>query len=453
MRQLLIGCLVLTTAVAAARATPPADDRVTIKGMVLNNVHTGEDKESVFIYALDGTPAIRAEVDRIMAQNFPDKGLDGDAARKLLDQFTAKLKYDVVGPLADELRKKATYGARQPTALTGVIQEDHGKQWIRVLKYEDTTLQYPAKMLAADKPLVMPDRPPLVLKINDKLSLKCLWVPPGKFLMGEPYYQCPHWQEAPPHMVTLTKGFYMAEHPVTQEMFEAAQGNNPSLEKSAPAPVNASCAEMYAFCRTLSQKNGRTVRVPTAAEWEYAARVGTSNPAFREKYADQDSSDVRPSAVKSKRPNAWGFYDMVSSGWERVSDGSGQLDRQDTIDPQHIPAEDRGQGDPHRKHGHFGKGNGQYAVSELEYISSERGPEKTYPGVMRFRVVVEASDDAASKPDAEQALFLDKHGQFIVPADFPQSSRRSPAEFPQTSRRPPADLPQTSRRSYVAESA
>jgi hypothetical protein len=389
MRQFLIGCLALTTAVASAWATPPANDKVTIKGMVLNNVHSGEDQESVFVYALDGTPQIRAEVDRIMAENYPDKGLDGDAARKLLDQFTAKLKYVIDGPQAEELRKKATYGARQPTALTGVVQEIDGKPWIRVLKYEDTTLQYPAKMLAADKPLVMPDRAPLPLKINEKLLLKCIWVPPGKFLMGEPYYQCPHWQEAPPHMVTLTKGFYMAEHPVTQEMFEAVVGNNPSTEKAAKAPVNASCAGMYEFCRILSQRNGRKVRVPTAAEWEYAARVGTSNPTFREKYKDQDSSSVRPMAVMSKPPNAWGFYDMVSSGWERVSDGSGQVDRQDTVDPQHIPPEDQGRADPNRKHGHFGKGNAQYAVSEVEYISSDPGPEKTYPGVTRFRVVVE----------------------------------------------------------------
>ena len=255
-------------------------------------------------------------------------------------------------------------------------------------------MQYPAKMLAADKPLVMPDKPPLVLKINDKLSLKCIWVPPGKFFMGEPYYQCPHWQEAPPHMVTLTKGVYMAEHPITQEMFEAVVGNNPSMEKVAAAPVNASCAGMYEFCRILSEKSGRTIRVPTAAEWEYAARVGTSNPAFREKYKEQDSSSMRPVAVKSKRPNAWGFYDMVSSGWERVSDGSSQLDRQDMVDPRHIPSEDQGKGDQNRKHGHFGRGNGQYAVSEIEYISSEPGPEKTYPGVIRFRVVVDAESNS-----------------------------------------------------------
>jgi hypothetical protein len=391
-----MGCLAWTAAFASAAASPPAGNEVTIKGMVLNNVHTGENQESVFVYALDGTPEIRAEVDRIMAQDYPDKGLDGDAARKLQDEFTARLKYFIDGPLAEELRKKATYGARQPTALTGAIVERDGKRWITVSKYADAALHYPAKMLAADKPLVMPDRAPLLLKIDDRRSLKCLWVPPGKFLMGEPYYQCPHWQEAPPHLVTLTKGFYLAEHPVTQEMFAAAVGGNPGPAKAAQAPLNASCADMYQFCRIVSQKNGRKVRVPTAAEWEYAARVGTSNPAFREKYADQDSSGVQPLAVKSKSPNAWGFYDMVSNGWERVSDGSSQLDRRDTVDPQHIPSEDQATGDPNRKHGHFGKGNGQYAVSELEYISSERGPEKTYPGIVRFRVVVE--DD--SGPDS-----------------------------------------------------
>ncbi len=393
MRQFLVFGLALLAAMASASASPPAGNPVTIKGMVLNNVHTGEAQKSVFAYALDGTPEIRAELDRIMAENYPDKGLDGDAARKLQDQFTAKLKYFIAGPHAEELWTKATYGARQPTALTGVVTEKDGKRWITVSKYAETTLRYPAKMLAADKPLVMPDKAPLVLKINDHLTLKCIWVPPGKFLMGEPYYQCPHWQEAPPHIVTLTKGFYMAEHPITQEMFEAVVGSNPSLEKKAKAAVNVSCAGMYAFCRILSQASGRKVRVPTGAEWEYAARVGTSNPAFRGKYKEQDSSSPQPVAVKSKPPNAWGFYDMVSSGWERVSDGSGQLDRQDMVDPQHIPPEDQGKADPKGKHGHFGRGNGEYAVSELEYITSELGAEKTYPGVIRFRVVVEAEQE------------------------------------------------------------
>jgi hypothetical protein len=375
---------------ATAVADQPAGSEVTIKGMVLNNVHTGEKGKAVFIYALDGTPQIRAEVDRIMADYYPEKGLDGDAARALQEQFTARLKYFIAGPHADELHAKATYGARQPTALTGSVAEKDGKKWITVSRYAGTELQYPARMLAPDKPLLMPDRPALVLKINENLSLQCIWVPPGKFLMGEPYYQCPHWQEAPPHMVTLTKGFYMAEHPITQEMYQAVVGNNPSREKAAQAPVNVSCANMYEFCRILSGSSGRVVRVPTAAEWEYAARVGTSNPTFQRKYRDQDSSATLSKAVKSKPPNAWGFYDMCGSGWERVSDGSGQLDRQDTVDPRHIPPEDQAAAGKGREHGHFGRGNAGYAVSELEYIGSGPGPEKVYPGVIRFRVVVEA---------------------------------------------------------------
>jgi len=379
-----LASVVASTSVARAVAS-----EITIKGMVLNDVHTGEREKSVFVYAMDGTPEIRAELARIMAENYPDKGLDAEAARKLQDQWTARLKYFIDGPHADELHKAATYDARQHTALTGTVREQDGKRWITVRTFANTTLQYPAKMLAADKPLIMPGRPPLVVRINDRLSLRCLWAPPGKFFMGEPYYQCPHWQEDPPHMVTLTRGFYLAEQPITREMFAAVVGGSSSTGKSAKAPFNASCRQMYEFCRALSEKTGRKVRVPTAAEWEYAARVGTSNPTFREKYKNQDSSVVQPLAVKSKSPNAWGFYDMFSSGWERVSDGSGQLDRQDVVDPQHIPPEDQGQADQNRRHGHFGKGNAQYSISELEYIDSDPGPERTYPGVIRFRVVIE----------------------------------------------------------------
>ena len=66
---------------ASAFASQTVAVEVTIKGMVLNNVHTGEKEKSVFVYALDGPPEIRAEVDRIMAEYYPAKGLDGDAAQ------------------------------------------------------------------------------------------------------------------------------------------------------------------------------------------------------------------------------------------------------------------------------------------------------------------------------------------------------------------------------------
>jgi formylglycine-generating enzyme required for sulfatase activity len=103
--------------------------------------------------------------------------------------------------------------------------------------------------------------------------------------------------------------------------------------------------------------------------------------------------------VKSKPPNAWGFYDMHSGGWERVADTNGKMDRVDVVDPAHIPPEDSGAAErpagrspsagvgPARKHGHFGKGHWSYPVSECEFITSEDTDER---GFYRFRVVVEA---------------------------------------------------------------
>lgn len=231
------------------------------------------------------------------------------------------MKYFIDGPLADKLQKDATYNARQVMAVTGVIHERGGQKWITASRSEPTQFVYPARMLAPDKPFVMPDRQP------------------------------------------------------------------------PQAPANVSCANIHEFCRRLAEQSGRKIRLPTAAEWDYAARVGTSNPTFAQKYVDQASDATKP--VKSKRPNAWGFYDMVSTGWERVSDSSRQVDREDMVDPQHLPPEDSGRADKKAPHGHFAKGNAGHVLGEVEYIGSDACPPKTYPGVLRFRIVVEIGDSGA----------------------------------------------------------
>jgi len=375
----------------AQETKPVAPGReVTLKANVLSNIHTGERQRGVFIIAYDGTPEIKATFEKIMAEFYPDRGLDADAARKIQDEFMTRLKYTVDGPLVDDLWKKTRWTMREAQAVTGVISEKDGRKYITVSKFSPTPFTFPAKMLAPDRPFVMPEGEPLVLKINEKLSLKCIRVPAGKFLMGEPYYQCRHWQEDPPHMVTLTKPYYMAEHPVTQEIYEAIMGDNPSKIKDPRMPVhNVDCFNMYRFCERLAAKTGRKVRVPTGAEWEYAARVGTSNPTFAVKYKDQNSNanakySSPPLPVKSARPNPWGFYDMHSGWWERVSDMPVK-EHKDVVDPSYMPRQDRTEAGRKRKHSHMGKGQWTYEISIIEYISSEAGP-------FRFRVVVEAQE-------------------------------------------------------------
>ena len=126
-------------------------------------------------------------------------------------------------------------------------------------------------------------------------------------------------------MVTLTKPFYISEIPITQEIWEAIVGNNPSKTKDPKLPVeNPPVADVDKFCQLLSEKTGRKVRLPTGAEWEYVARVGTSNPGFPEKYRDQgtfkDEGKRAPLPVKSKKPNAWGIYDLFSPWWVMTGD-------------------------------------------------------------------------------------------------------------------------------------
>jgi formylglycine-generating enzyme required for sulfatase activity len=234
------------------------------------------------------------------------------------------------------------------------------------------------------------------------LTVKCVYIPAGSFLQGSPFYQ-QRYQDEFPHEVVLTRGYYMSETPVTQGIYEAIMKANPSPAKGPQCPVeSAAWTDVTEFCKILSEKNGMAVRIPTDPEWEYAARVGTSNPCFTAKYKGEISTaGVKESTtpVKSAKPNAWGLYDMLCGGWSVTSTFKVDNARQKEIDPQGPPRGDgsiqsEASGPMHKSRGGYHytmiRPNMHGAVSETGGLWEG--------GTQIFRIVVDAAPPATAAP-------------------------------------------------------
>ncbi len=173
-----------------------------------------------------------------------------------------------------------------------------------------------------------------------------VWIPPGTFVMGSPPDEEGRWDAEVQHTVTLTQGFWLSDHEVTQEEYQAVTGSNPSNFKGdLNRPVErVSWDDAVLYCQKLTEREraaGRITaqqayRLPTEAEWEYAARAGTTGARYGEVdaiawWAGNSGSQTQP--VRQKAANAWGLYDMLGNVWEWCSDLYGSYPSGSATDP------------------------------------------------------------------------------------------------------------------------
>lgn len=135
-------------------------------------------------------------------------------------------------------------------------------------------------------------------------------------------------EEAPRHAVAIA-AFALGTHEVTQREWRAVMGTNPSAQQGDSMPVDSiSWEDAKAYVAKLRQLTGKDYRLPTEAEWEYAARAG-SGAAFPdgvnleslgEVAWHRENSEGRSHPVGTRRPNAFGLYDMLGNVWERTED-------------------------------------------------------------------------------------------------------------------------------------
>ena len=214
----------------------------------------------------------------------------------------------------------------------GVRQGSRGKQ----IPWENTSLEgdfyfKPGKpgeaptQLASLAPALTPEPAPGAAGAGEAWAdpvtgMEFVWIPNGCFQMGSPGYEKDRDSDERRHEVCV-EGYWMGKYEVTNAQYKKFRPDHGDSDDKLPVN-NVSWQDAIGFAAWLSEKSGMKIRLPTEAEWEYAARAGTTTAyfwgdTFAEGYGNYPNSLFgRRKPVGSFKPNAFGLYDMAGNVWE-----------------------------------------------------------------------------------------------------------------------------------------
>ena len=183
----------------------------------------------------------------------------------------------------------------------------------------------------------------IIIPVKGGVSIEMVKVEAGSFDMGAtPEMKNPDEFEKPVHRVTLTNNYYIGKYEVTQALWQAVMGSNPSCFKGDNLPVEVvTWNDCQDFISKLNAMTGKRFRLPSEAEWEYAARGGNKSRGYQYSgsntigdvawYVGNSSSMTH--AVGTKQPNELGLYDMTGNVYEMCQDRSGSYSSSPQTNP------------------------------------------------------------------------------------------------------------------------
>ncbi|MCP3915089.1 MAG: formylglycine-generating enzyme family protein, partial [bacterium] len=181
-----------------------------------------------------------------------------------------------------------------------------------------------------------------------EVSQRFRWFAPGRFTMGSPKDEWGRWDDEPQHEVEVTRGYWLADTPCTQELWIAVTGRDPSRRGAGRPVTGVSFRDVESFLRKVGEStvdDGTSFRLPTEAEWEMACRAGTTAASYAGDFDEGSAASVLAPigwyagnagrtvhSVAKLAPNPAGLFDMLGNVDEWCADAIGSLDDLQGID-------------------------------------------------------------------------------------------------------------------------